>query len=204
MVVTRPTTKELKLLEPIIRKQLSKPGIPTTPNLCYSVYKNRGGKLNNVKIWMYIDYDTMRVHDLFMTDYEYQIKDAAKLYLGVNEDEKVVTGSNTDDLKKKLIEAKAEINSIKDDGYSDALDEIESDDELSIKRKELEKAKKEIGEFDLDYQHTKAPENTPENIPEKAEKTSGEEYRDRYLGNATKGTLEINKKNNNSDFPEEW
>lgn len=198
MVVTRPTTKELKLLEPIIRKQISKHNIPTTPNLCYSVYKNRGGKLNNVKIWMYINYDTMRVHDLFMTDYEYQIKDAAKLYLGVNEDEKVVTGSDTEELKKKMIEAKVEINAIKDDGYSNALAELEDkpEDELTKKQK-LENVKKEVGDFDVDYECVKTPEEPPKKI-------NAEEYRDRYLKNSTKGTLEINKKNSNSDFPDDW
>lgn len=195
MVVTRPTTKELKLLEPIIRKQVSKHNIPTTPNLCYSVYKNRGGKLNNVKIWMYIDYDTMRVHDLFMTDYEYQIKDATKLYLGVNEDEKVVTGIDTNDLKRKMIEAKVEINAIKDDGYSDALAELEDGPEDELAKKRLENAKQEIGEFDLDYKQAKTPS-----------RKDAKEYQERYLQKATEGTLEINKDTpkSNSDFPDEW
>ena len=54
----------------------------------YSLYKNRGGKWNKIKIWLYIDYSTMRVHDLFVTDYEYKlIKDIEKTYINVSDEE---------------------------------------------------------------------------------------------------------------------
>lgn len=84
MIAMPPTEKELKKVEPITREILNKP----TPNLVYSLYKNRGGKWNRIKIWLYIDYSTMRVHDLFVTDYEYKlIKDIEKTYINVsNED----------------------------------------------------------------------------------------------------------------------
>jgi len=84
MIAMPPTEKELKKVEPITRELLNKP----TPNLVYSLYKNRGGKWNKIKIWLYIDYSTMRVHDLFVTDYEYKlIKDIEKTYINVsNED----------------------------------------------------------------------------------------------------------------------
>ena len=84
MIAMPPTEKELKKVEPITRELLNKP----TPNLVYSLYKNRGGKWNRIKIWLYIDYSTMRVHDLFVTDYEYKlIKDIEKTYINVsNED----------------------------------------------------------------------------------------------------------------------
>ena len=39
-------------------------------------------------IWLYIDYSTMRVHDLFVTDYEYKlIKDIEKTYINVSDEE---------------------------------------------------------------------------------------------------------------------
>ena len=84
MIAMPPTEKELKKVEPITRELLNKP----IPNLVYSLYKNRGGKWNKIKIWLYIDYSTMRVHDLFITDYEYKlIKDIEKTYINVSNEE---------------------------------------------------------------------------------------------------------------------
>ena len=84
MIAMPPTEKELKKVEPITRELLNKPA----PNLVYSLYKNRGGKWNKIKIWLYIDYSTMRVHDLFVTDYEYKlIKDIEKTYINVSNEE---------------------------------------------------------------------------------------------------------------------
>lgn len=88
MIAMPPTEKELKKVEPITRELLNKP----VPNLVYSLYKNRGGKWNKIKIWLYIDYSTMRVHDLFVTDYEYKlIKDIEKTYINVSNEEYVST-----------------------------------------------------------------------------------------------------------------
>lgn len=91
MIAMPPTEKELKKIEPITRELINKP----TPNLVYSLYKNRGGKWNKIKIWLYIDYSTMRVHDLFVTDYEYKlIKDMEKTYIDVNDEEYASTKAN--------------------------------------------------------------------------------------------------------------
>lgn len=84
MIAMPPTEKELKKVEPILRELINKP----QPNLVYSLYKNRGGKWNKIKIWLYIDYSTMRVHDLFVTDYDYKlIKDIEKTYINVSTNE---------------------------------------------------------------------------------------------------------------------
>ncbi len=85
-----PTEKELKKVEPILRNLMN----CHTPNLVYSVYKNRGGKWNKIKIWLYIDYNTMRTYDLFVTDYEYKIDSDAvrglkKTYINIEDDEMV-------------------------------------------------------------------------------------------------------------------
>ena len=78
-----PTLLELKKIEPIIHGTFDLP----TPNVVYSLYKNRGGKWNKIKIWLYIDYDTMRVHDLFVTDYDCNlIQDMPKTYINVSPD----------------------------------------------------------------------------------------------------------------------
>ena len=123
-IATRPTIKEYKLLEKILKspKCLGK----KEPNLCYSIYKNRGGKLNNVKIWMYVDYDTMRVHDCFITDYEYKLLMSPKTYIGLNEDMKIETAEDQEELQKKLINYKID-SEIKDDGII-----IDIDEEMSI------------------------------------------------------------------------
>lgn len=82
-VVTRPTAKELIKLDETLRHF----GFSNPPNIVISVYKNRGGKYTDVKVWLYIDYDTMRVHDLFCTDNEYNVygdsvKGLEKSYIG--------------------------------------------------------------------------------------------------------------------------
>lgn len=86
-IMSRPTPRELKLLEKTLRSslQLGK----NEPNSCISIYKNRGGKYNNVKIWLYVDYDTMRVHDLFVTDYDYKLLDIEQTFVKIDEDQKI-------------------------------------------------------------------------------------------------------------------
>lgn len=105
MIAMPPTEKELKKIEPITRELINKP----TPNLVYSLYKNRGGKWNKIKIWLYIDYSTMRVHDLFVTDYEYRlIKDMEKTYIDVNDEEYASTKANINPVDNLEIKEKEE------------------------------------------------------------------------------------------------
>lgn len=83
-----PSEKELKKIEPILRSTFNQ----IVPNLVYNVYKNRGGKFNKVKIWLYIDYGTMRTYDLFVTDYDYKIntdkvKGLYKTYINIEEED---------------------------------------------------------------------------------------------------------------------
>lgn len=105
MIAMPPTEKELKKVEPITRELLNKP----TPNLVYSLYKNRGGKWNRIKIWLYIDYSTMRVHDLFVTDYEYKfIKDIEKTYINVSNEDYASTTAIRNPVENLEIIEKAE------------------------------------------------------------------------------------------------
>lgn len=93
LIAMPPTKLELKRADGIIRRLIGTP----PPNLIYSVYKNRGGKWKRVKIWLYVDYDTMRVHDLFVTDYDDQlIEDITKTYINVvSEDENNAVATET-------------------------------------------------------------------------------------------------------------
>lgn len=105
MIAMPPTEKELKKIEPITRKLINKP----TPNLVYSLYKNRGGKWNKIKIWLYIDYSTMRVHDLFVTDYEYKlIKDIEKTYIDIKNESYASTKANISPVDNLEIKEKEE------------------------------------------------------------------------------------------------
>ncbi len=71
IVSFEPTKKELERLEPIITRQR---GLMANknPNICYSLYKNRGGKMKDVKIWGYQDLSTASYYDFFVTDKDYK------------------------------------------------------------------------------------------------------------------------------------
>jgi len=108
LIAMPPSEKELKKVEPILRSMIGCP----TPNLVYSLYKNRGGKWNKIKIWLYVDYGTMRTYDLFVTDYEYRldgdkVKGMEKTYINI-EDAEVVSEEPIkipiDALPKKIID----------------------------------------------------------------------------------------------------
>jgi len=80
--------KEKESYESIFSKSL----IKRTPNLIVSVYKNRGG-MNLVKIFLEVDYGTMRVHDIIMMDVDNKKIDADKTYLKMVKD-KIVAHLN--------------------------------------------------------------------------------------------------------------
>ena len=157
-IVSEPTEKEYKLLEKILKSKtmFGKP----LPNRCISLYKNRGGKYNNIKIWLYVDYGTMRARDLFVTDKSYKILKIPKTFTGIIEDEKIVMASTQEELKQ-IMKAREDAIVIKDDGTSiledlnhdienynydiEALSEETSfDDEVIQKTKEIKEEKKNI------------------------------------------------------------
>lgn len=45
------------------------------PNLVFHIYKNRRGKLNHIRLFVYFDYSTCRTTDLFVTDNKYNLID---------------------------------------------------------------------------------------------------------------------------------
>ncbi|MCA1027027.1 hypothetical protein LCM23_13075 [Cytobacillus kochii] len=62
MIAFEVTQKDLESIEPILRN-----GFYKTPNIVYHVYKNRMTKYKPVKIWLHVDYDTMRIDECFVT-----------------------------------------------------------------------------------------------------------------------------------------
>lgn len=79
-IITEPTEKDLKLLEDIIKQEFGE-----VPNTCYSIYKNRGSKYKNVKVWTRMNLGTMREEVMFVTGYDYKIihvQEDATVYKG--------------------------------------------------------------------------------------------------------------------------
>ncbi|WP_064199100.1 DnaB-like helicase C-terminal domain-containing protein [Brevibacillus brevis] len=68
LIALVPTKQDLEAIDPILRN-----GFYPEPNIVYHIYKNRMTKYKNIKLWLYIDYDTMRVHELFATTNDYQL-----------------------------------------------------------------------------------------------------------------------------------
>lgn len=68
MIALVPTKQDLEAIEPILRQ-----GFYPEPNLVYHIYKNRMTKHKNIKLWLNIDYDTMRVTELFATTNDYEL-----------------------------------------------------------------------------------------------------------------------------------
>lgn len=84
-IMMRPTVAELRKIEPILKNRFG----GKKPNLYIATYKNRGGKHVNVKVWLDVNYSTMRVSDLFCTDYDNKLVDKSWLpetFVSVNED----------------------------------------------------------------------------------------------------------------------
>lgn len=139
------------------------------PNICISVYKNRGGKYNNVKIWLYIDYSTMRVDDLFVTDNDYQILEIAKTYTGIIEDGSIIIANSREELTQMLKEREM-AQDILDDGSSNALEEL--GESLEIEENEVDEEDNN-NESINHFVELEEPED--EKVSEEEEETDSEE-----------------------------
>lgn len=104
-IVSMVNMQDLKKLEKIMKSRFLK----WQPNRCITVYKNRGGEYTKCKIWVYIEYSTMRVHDLFCTDEDYQILDMPQTFTRVREDQKVVFSTSKEELFGQMIEDTVDI-----------------------------------------------------------------------------------------------
>lgn len=70
-------------IEQIIAKNQ---GFLPEPNLVYHVYKNRRGKLNHIRVFVYFDYSTCRTTDLFVTDNKYNLIDVDSTLVSFTKD----------------------------------------------------------------------------------------------------------------------
>lgn len=61
LICNRPTTEELETLGDLCRRH-------GEPNIVSDIFKVRGGRWTQVRIWSYMDLGTMRKKDLFVTD----------------------------------------------------------------------------------------------------------------------------------------
>lgn len=81
------------------------------------MYKNRGGKYNNIKIWLNVDYDTMRVHDAFVTDYNGSTETEAiiglkKKHIDISTPDKTLVEESKSEYKIDFSELRSKLNRI--------------------------------------------------------------------------------------------
>ena len=62
------TEDDLKKLKPIIDN-----GFYDIPNYCYHIFKNRGGRWNNIIVWTQLNKGTVREKDCFVTNKDYTL-----------------------------------------------------------------------------------------------------------------------------------
>ena len=145
-IVSKPSPKEMKMLEPILKSGFSHEYVP---NICYSVYKNRGGKYNRLKIWLYIDYSTMRVHDLFVTDYNFNPLPIEKTQVKITEDQKVIitTVSGKGKISRKEKKEMDNINTTKEIRKIKEEDKKKEEDKLNEINQMFEESDSELEEL---------------------------------------------------------
>lgn len=97
-----------------------------------SVYKNRGGKYNNVKIWLDIDYSTMRISDLFVTDYECELLPIEQNYVHVTEDNKIHVFTDKEAARHFKFQAIKEMADIEDDSEFYENEELSEEDKARL------------------------------------------------------------------------
>lgn len=149
-VVSIPTEKEMTNLKKIRDEYIRDNGIfieknntdKYTPNVCLSVYKNRGGKYKDIKIWLRIDYSTMRVHDLYVTNNKVTdiVKDLKKkryIFLDKNNN-----STHIRDEKEILFD-------MPEDFYKSLQGKIK--EEVDLYYQELEEAKDIMKDEDFDF-----------------------------------------------------
>lgn len=148
MVSFAPTKKELELLEEVIEK-VGLNNRKCVPNICYSIYKNRGGKIKNIKIWGYQDLGTMEYIDLFCTDESYVPVNVDKTFLMPNLVDENVEIETEEEPKYIIDEATGEIIDEDIDEVVDMSDfaDFDNDDEEESEDGALAEYQKQVEEY---------------------------------------------------------
>jgi replicative DNA helicase len=68
IIALTPSPKDLESIEPILRN-----GFYPEPNIVYHIYKNRETEYKDCKLWLHVDFDTMRMQELFLTKNNYEL-----------------------------------------------------------------------------------------------------------------------------------
>ena len=99
IVTMRPTVKELEKIKPLSE-------LKGEPNICYNVYKNRGGTYVEVKIWAYINLGNMHQEELFVTKWDYRhLPNLKGVDLKAYKEDDIIFDDNTGEIiepKKKV------------------------------------------------------------------------------------------------------
>jgi replicative DNA helicase len=72
VIIMPPSQKELDKVDSIIKSLSNGFGKKITPNRVEHIFKSRGTKYKEVRIWQHVDLGTMEITDLFVTDYDYK------------------------------------------------------------------------------------------------------------------------------------
>lgn len=83
-IMTRPTLEDEKVIEKLMSQ--IKGVHKKQPNMIWHIYKNRHSKFKG-KLYLYVDFDTMRMEDLFMTDDNDKLMDVPEREIIVNNEE---------------------------------------------------------------------------------------------------------------------
>jgi replicative DNA helicase len=69
IIALSPSQKDLEAIEPIMKNMFG----CKEPNIVYHIYKNRETEHKDCKLWLYVDFDTMRQTELFLTKNNYEL-----------------------------------------------------------------------------------------------------------------------------------
>lgn len=83
IIMLTPTKKELDAVKPILENRFGH-----QPNVVYHIYKNRATKYKDCKLWLYIDYNTMRQEEMFLTNNRNELISIKPVT--INDDEELV------------------------------------------------------------------------------------------------------------------
>lgn len=90
IVTFEPTKKELEKVQPILDNINIGLVEHKHPNVCYSFYKNRSGKIKDVKVWGYQNLGNMEYVDMFCTNENYERINIDPVHIQVVDD-KIIT-----------------------------------------------------------------------------------------------------------------
>ena len=110
ITVFPPVKKELELVQPLIEKvRTGMVRNNCVPNMVMTVYKNRGGRYKDVKIWYYVDLGTMEFIDLFVTNLNYEPVNMDKTEISVLSQQSMEIDYLTGEVIEKDVELEEEL-----------------------------------------------------------------------------------------------